>query len=36
MTNQKLIKSNLEVKVNWLAKMQDLYFSTLVQIIKIV
>ena len=33
MTNQKINKSNWEVKVNWLAKMQDLYFSTLVEII---
>ena len=26
MTDQKLNKSNWEVKVNWLEKMQDLYF----------
>ena len=31
-TNQKTNKSNLEVKVNWLVKMQDLYFSTLVEV----
>ena len=32
-TTNKTNKSNWEVKVNWLAKMQDLYFSTLVEII---
>ena len=33
MTDQKLNKSNLEDKVNLLAKIQDLYVSTLEEII---
>jgi len=33
MNNQIPIKSNWEVEVTWLAKMQDLYFSTLLEII---
>jgi len=32
-TNKKTNKSNLEVRINWLVKMQDLYFSTLVETI---
>ena len=32
MTNQKINKSNWEVKVNLLAKMQVSYFSTLLEI----
>ena len=32
MTNQKNNKSNWDDKVNWLIKIQDLYFSALVVI----